>query len=169
MAAVPEASIELSSRPASVGLARRWLAETFELWDLLGMDYDVSVVLSELVTNAILHARTPVLVRVGYDGSVVRLEVEDGSPESPVARRPSARATTGRGLLLVGSLSTAWGCSLTGGGKVVWAEFEGVDSAYSSDSGPRRLDRRDGARRTGRAARGSGGSAPTAFCWRTVA
>jgi anti-sigma regulatory factor (Ser/Thr protein kinase) len=166
---VPEASLELPSKPASVGVARRWLAENFEAWDLPGMDYDVSVVLSELVTNAILHARTQVVVRLSYDGSVVRLEVEDGSPDAPVARRPSARATTGRGMLLVGSLSTGWGCSLTRGGKVVWAEFDGVDSANDTDGNLRRLDRHHPAPRTGRSSRGRGGSVANTLRARAVA
>lgn len=123
-----DVSTVLPARPASVGAARRWLADTLASWDLLGVDYDISVVLSELVTNAVLHAGTDLTVRASYEDGAVHLEVEDSSPALPIARSRSPSATTGRGLLLVEALTSSWGCQRIGTGKVVWAEFNDVDS-----------------------------------------
>jgi anti-sigma regulatory factor (Ser/Thr protein kinase) len=125
---VAAASIVLEPRPASVGEARRWLAEQLASWGLYGLDYDVSVVLSELVTNAVLHGRTEFTVRVSFEDDSVRLEVEDGNPHEPVTRHRSARATTGRGLVLVEALSSAWGCVRTETGKTIWARFDDVEA-----------------------------------------
>lgn len=108
-----------SERP---GAARRWvLARCAELHlDLDGID--LALLVSELVTNASVHGAEPVRVRLDAGRELVRVEVEDGSPLMPQMRRPDGRSTVGRGLLIVESLSRAWGAERRGGGKVVWAE-----------------------------------------------
>jgi anti-sigma regulatory factor (Ser/Thr protein kinase) len=83
-----------------------------------------AVVLSELVTNAVVHARVPpgreVHTRfVPLDGGV-RIEVHDASDEWPVPRVPDESG--GYGLTLVSELSSAWGVEKRRGvGKYVWA------------------------------------------------
>ncbi len=84
-----------------------------------------ALVVSELTTNAILHARTPFEVRVEMLDETVRIEVHDGSTRSPAVRHFTAESTSGRGLRLVDDLCREWGYvpDPDGGGKTVWAEL----------------------------------------------
>ncbi|MHB1988499.1 MAG: ATP-binding protein [Acidimicrobiales bacterium] len=125
------AETTLDPHPASVGRARRWLSHQLEAWGLEDLDYDTSVVLSELVTNAVLHARTAIELRASHD-RVLRIEVFDSSEMMPAPRLHGASSTTGRGLHLVAALATSWGCEPQGSGKTVWAEFADVDRACST-------------------------------------
>jgi len=86
------------------------------------MTDDVEVCLSELVTNAHLHGRGPVGLRVLVDGGTVRIEVHDGSRDPPVLA-PHPDAGGGYGLILVDRLSSGWGFDLAPDGKCVWASF----------------------------------------------
>lgn len=82
---------------------------------------DVAVLLtSELVTNAVLHARSRVTVRVEVGDGVLRVEVEDGSPVLPTRKRYSDASATGRGVLLVEALARRWGVEELPTGKRVW-------------------------------------------------
>jgi hypothetical protein len=84
---------------------------------------DVELLLTELITNVIIHARTEFEVRVAPVGLGVRVEVTDGSSIMPVAGTLSTGALSGRGLMLVQSVSTRWGARQnTAGGKTVWFE-----------------------------------------------
>ena len=90
---------------------------------------DVGVVVSELVTNAVLHAQTKVDVRIQVLAQGVRVEVLDDGTGVPVSRAPSQdpddldlETTTGRGLLIVDAIADAWGAVPGPHGKVVWAE-----------------------------------------------
>jgi anti-sigma regulatory factor (Ser/Thr protein kinase) len=123
MSLVPASATTLPARPTSVGVARRFLVQLLEAWDLQGLEYDASVVLSELVTNAVLHARTEVRLEVSYEDSVLRLEVSDGSPKLPMAKRPNPQAATGKGLVLIDALATEWGVRPEPNGKTIWASF----------------------------------------------
>jgi anti-sigma regulatory factor (Ser/Thr protein kinase) len=79
---------------------------------------------SELVTNAILHAGTPVQIHVTAVADGIRISVQDGSPVMPLRVRHSRTAATGRGLALVTAVSREWGVDLrAGGGKTVWCEL----------------------------------------------
>ena len=91
---------------------------------------------SELVTNACLHARTPVTVSVvvaSTDGRV-RIEVSDSSPVLPTQRRHARWSTTGRGLRLLASAGD-WGVAGGSNGKTVWFEPAGEldEQAYEID------------------------------------
>ena len=83
-----------------------------------------TLIVSELVNNAILHARTDLTVSVARWGDLVRLAVHDATPERPVRRNEPAQVN-GRGMLLVAALSQSWGVlPASGGGKVVWAVLQ---------------------------------------------
>jgi anti-sigma regulatory factor (Ser/Thr protein kinase) len=82
-----------------------------------------SLLLSELVTNSIVHARTDVEVRLIADDHMLRAEVSDGNPTVPSSRRGHELAGTGRGLQLIDQLSTRWGVSSSDAGKTVWFEL----------------------------------------------
>src|SRR4051794_38145869 len=82
------------------------------------------LIITELMTNAALHGRGPVTVRVRAAGTRVRVEVQDTGHGVPMIPAQSTDAMTGRGLRLVAALSAAWGVEPTGqGGKTVWAEL----------------------------------------------
>lgn len=93
----------------------------------LGLEHlvdDASLIVSEIATNAAVHAGTPYRVEVERFDGAVRIAVTDGDPAMPVPRRPRADEPGGRGLVLVDSLSQSWGASATGGGgKTVWAQL----------------------------------------------
>ena len=84
---------------------------------------DAHLVVSELVTNALLHGGGRAVVRVLPAGDGVRAEVADGTRLPPVIGPQSDRAMTGRGLRLVRALADRWGVDVRGQGKVVWAEL----------------------------------------------
>ena len=76
--------------------------------------------LSELATNAVLHAGTDFTVSVDVLEDALRVQVRDASRRSPRARRYGLGATTGRGLGLVEALAQDWGVEVDGSGKTVW-------------------------------------------------
>jgi len=81
------------------------------------------LLVSELVTNALLHARSEVVVSVSVTAQAVRIEVWDTSRAAPVSRHYAPEATTGRGLVLVEALADAWGTDVGPRGKTVWFEL----------------------------------------------
>ncbi len=82
----------------------------------------VTLLTSEVVTNAVFHAGTDISVAVSVGERSVRVDVTDASPALPAPRHYHADAQTGRGLSLVAAASKQWGTRTTGGGKVVWFE-----------------------------------------------
>ena len=85
---------------------------------------DAALVVTELVTNALLHGGPTVRVRLRTQDDTVRVEVEDDGSELPVAVRRSTVAMTGRGLALVAAVARTWGVEpAQPQGKVVWAEL----------------------------------------------
>lgn len=86
---------------------------------------DAAVLLvSELVANAVLHARTPIGVVVRRNDHGLRIEVHDGERRAPARKHYSSMATTGRGLVLVERLARDWGVATEQGGKSVWFELD---------------------------------------------
>lgn len=108
-------------RPASVAEAREFALEV-----LSGtVDTEVlSLLVSELATNALHHARTSFDVAIALEGGVAHVEVNDGSPTLPqLTATDDPLRRGGRGLLRVEVLSLAWGCRPTHTGKSVWFEL----------------------------------------------
>ena len=123
----------LPAEPRSVKVARDFVRSTMTAW---GVEPDGAVLLtSELVTNAVRHARTEVVVTVRDAGPGVRIEVRDDDPGAPVLAPADVDATSGRGLSLVNHVADAWGVERhDGDGKTVWLE---VASEPAADAGPR--------------------------------
>ena len=114
----------------SVRDARRFLSEVLRDWRTDAYDFGAPQVLSELATNAALHARSKFTVTVHLAEDCLLLEVNDASPRVPRARHYAADATTGRGMGLVAALSLSWGTTTAaGGGKTVWARVAPDGSA----------------------------------------
>lgn len=112
------------SIPASAGQARRFVESVLEEGGLDHLSYAATMLVSELVANAVLHTGTPVEVVVCPELDRIRVEVHDGSPQLPVRKHYSTMSGTGRGLLLVERMASEWGSDRTADGKLVWFELD---------------------------------------------
>ncbi len=118
----------LPAEPMSAAVARGVVAGVVPVD---GEPAEIAVLLtSELVTNAVLHARTAAVLTVRCEDGVLRVEVGDGNQLVPVVKRYDRTAVTGRGLQLVSQLAHRWGVDVTPTGKVVWFELD-LDGAPS--------------------------------------
>jgi len=98
---------------AAVGLARAELRKTLAGRGLTGLADGAALVLSELLSNSVLHARVPrdrhIETRFSEEANGVRIEVHDASETPPQKQSPLPDAEFGRGLVLVSALATDWG------------------------------------------------------------
>ena len=115
-------SVDLPPEPSSATRARRLAREQLEASYPSDTLDTIALLVTELVTNAILHARTPLQLTLESNPDRVRICVEDESNEQPAVRRYESDAVTGRGLALVEQLASSWGVDTTPSGKVVWCE-----------------------------------------------
>ena len=119
----PAARVDLPCSPASVGAARRFIEARAAAWSFPEpAGSHLVLVGSELVTNAVLHARTPLTLTLELRDGRARVSVKDRSQAPPTLRRYQPDALTGRGLGVVAALSRRWGITAAPDGKVVWAE-----------------------------------------------
>ena len=125
----------------SAGAARRFLSATLASWGCDAFDYVATLLVSELVSNALLHAGTELDVVVRRPDGGLRVEVHDRTHRLPTRKHYSITSTTGRGLALVEDLARDWGAEVTAEGKFVWFEFdEGGLSIDQSLTGEFELD-----------------------------
>ncbi len=114
----------LPPNAASPAAGRRFVADV--LWQR-GFSTDViddAVLLtSEAVTNAVVHAGTPIDVVVTVDAAMARIEVHDGHPGIPVVRTAAPDAASGRGLRVIEALAEEWGVNHSGDGTCLWFEM----------------------------------------------
>lgn len=129
--ALGEVETRLSADLASVPRARRFADEALRRWNCADVLDTVSLLVTELVTNAIRHAGSAEDVKVRLFADTIRLEVSDPSPALPHRGDASPDAESGRGLLLVEAMSTDWGAEWTSGGKRVWAEVARWDDGWA--------------------------------------
>lgn len=110
--------------PADVRAARHLVAERLA-GIVPGRTCELAVLLtSEVVTNAILHARGAFELRMAVRADAVRIEVRDGSARVPVPRPRTLTQEHGRGLYLVLTFASRWGWEPNGEGKCVWFELD---------------------------------------------
>lgn len=114
------ASMELAPEAASASAARRFVRETLASWGASALEEAAILLTSEVVTNALLHARTPMRLLLRRRDGLLRVEVCDESDLPPERRHYEADASTGRGLALVEALADDWGVDPADGGKSVW-------------------------------------------------
>lgn len=127
-------TLSLAGESGVVPLARDFTRQALYAWGWLpaaGADQraaaeDVLLVVSELVTNACLHAEGPDRLRITCDNKVIRLEISDRGAGQPAPRTPHrAGRPGGHGMFIVQRLCLDWGVVRTPGGtgKTVWAEL----------------------------------------------
>jgi len=123
--------LRLPPTPASASMARMLVADACPAWALPHLLFAGQLVASELVTNAVAHARTELLVTVARRGRGLYLAVRDGSPDRPPLVAPTSAGAEctdehGRGLWIVQQVASAWGAVPThdAAGKVVWASIQ---------------------------------------------
>ncbi|MCW2813692.1 MAG: hypothetical protein JWN84_1147 [Nocardioides sp.] len=116
-------STALSADPANVGRARGLLRQALTEAGAGPLIDDALLVLSEVVTNAFVHAGGDVRLQGWISAGALRVEVVDAAPHLPARRSYAATAGTGRGLQLMDELADRWGASPRHDGKVVWFEM----------------------------------------------
>ncbi|WP_399552609.1 ATP-binding protein [Streptomyces sp. YIM 98790] len=136
--------MDVGRDPAEVRRARHWARAQLDAGPG-GPDRDQAdtlvLLVSELVTNAVVHTARPAVLRLGLavpEGAgaeggrriaAVRLEVVDVSSRAPVRRSASGEDTGGRGLELVELLADRWGWQYEADGKRIWCELDCADRA----------------------------------------
>ncbi len=111
-----------AAAPESVGQARRFALASLDALPEETKDA-VTLMLSEVATNALVYGRTEFHVSIEVSDDAVRVEVSDGGPGTPTAgATPPPTDPRGRGLLIVSGLARAWGVepARLGMGKTVW-------------------------------------------------
>ncbi|MET1001268.1 MAG: ATP-binding protein [Acidimicrobiia bacterium] len=120
-------SVSLPADTSAASAARRFVRDALSGAGLRDEAVsDVELLVSELVTNAVIHARSASRVTIDYDGSRVRVTVADESPARPELLDRGAHSVTGRGLLLVQQIAHRWGVDIPGepAAKRVWFELD---------------------------------------------
>jgi anti-sigma regulatory factor (Ser/Thr protein kinase) len=113
----------------AVAAVRHRLRDLLGRWNAESILDELELVLSEIVTNALIHGQSDVDVRMRRHVGGIRVEVQDSSPQPPVPTVivaddvMNAEAESGRGLLIVDALAKAWGSSPAGRGKTTWIEM----------------------------------------------
>jgi anti-sigma regulatory factor (Ser/Thr protein kinase) len=117
-----------------VGDARRFVHQHLEGHGLARVASNVSLAVSELATNAVVHAGTPFTVTLAGRDGMTTIAVRDLSPVQLPASRPAVGQLDrprGRGLQIVQALSSECGVVRDGDGKSVWASFETGDIRFA--------------------------------------
>lgn len=107
----------------AVGEARRFARDQLGEWEAHDLADTAALVVSELVTNAVVHTGTTAVVDLLLDVRSLRIEVEDQHPGRPLPtglRAPSDEDEGGRGLMIATSLASSWGVEYTARSKRVW-------------------------------------------------
>ena len=131
-----DARLRLAPVPDSVGAARRFARRALGGWRRDDLEDTVTLLVSELVTNVVLHAGTPAELVLRREDGRVRAEVHDRDGRAPQRKRYGLESTTGRGLALVSALADDWGVTVVEDGKVVWFEVRaGADDGTSGRPG----------------------------------
>lgn len=125
--------VQLAASDRGVSRSRRAAEHTLRTWGLGELGDVASLLLSELLTNVLVHVGPGAWhsLTLRHDGARLRVEVRDASPRLPAARGGGLDDEFGRGLALVECLAAAWGAEETASGKVVWFTLES-DAAFHS-------------------------------------
>ncbi|WP_329386307.1 ATP-binding protein [Streptomyces sp. NBC_01716] len=141
---VLQVQLEVGADPAEVGRARRW-ARSRLIGSGMNDDEPLAetliLLISELVTNAVVHTGCPAVLRMLFgsgavEAGTVRVEVADTSARPPHPRHAQGGDTNGRGLELVDGLADRWGWQPEGSGKRIWCEVDRCEPDGSAEYEP---------------------------------
>ncbi|KAF3466454.1 SpoIIE family protein phosphatase [Streptomyces sp. Tu 3180] len=133
------------AEPERVAVARQQLRELLHDWSSPDQVDSAVLLLSEMLTNVLVHTDTDALLLAEVTGGGsrrrMRIEVTDAGDDLPHKRRPGELASSGRGLVLIELLAHAWGVDPRGEGKSIWFELyetdeTGPDGARPDGAGP---------------------------------
>jgi anti-sigma regulatory factor (Ser/Thr protein kinase) len=114
--------LHLPHSEAAVGLARDFIKGRLLKWARRDIIDDAALIITELVTNAFIHAPSPdYFTVIDWNGGMIRLEMWDSSPFRPQRLPIGLTGEHGRGIRLIEALSEEWGSVITASGKCVWA------------------------------------------------
>jgi anti-sigma regulatory factor (Ser/Thr protein kinase) len=129
-------SADFPATPSSVAQARRLVMDAAAAFGLRELEDRVELLVSELVTNAVRHARGPVRVRASRPRTrTITVMVCDKEYSRPTLERGDRSADGGRGLQIVDAVSDRWGVVSRADGKCVW--FELVSGNSHTESRPK--------------------------------
>lgn len=124
--------LTLRSEPGSTALARQFVCAQLCAHGLHGLLGDVRLVVSELATDAIVHAQTSFTVTLEGDHESILLEVHNDHPSMAAPRPASPMSPGGRGMAIVDEIAARWGTRPHGdGGKTVWVWFDKEPTALA--------------------------------------
>ena len=130
-----ERTQELPAEPVSARTARRMVLDALAAWSLEQFCDEAALLVSEVVTNSLLHVGGPMTLTVRRAAGGVRVEVRDGSQTMPSPRNYAEDSVTGRGLEILDLTATNWGAELRDDGKTVWFELGTVRPAAAAGVG----------------------------------
>ncbi len=120
--AAPLASAQtmLRPEPRQVAAGRRFARQTLTAWQQTGLADTVCLLVSEILTNAVHHARQMIGLHLHYTAREVIAEITDDNPQLPQRTLPAPADESGRGLTLLEALAGTWGARPSSTGKTVW-------------------------------------------------
>ena len=120
--AAPLASAQMTLRPEpqQVAVGRRFTRQTLTAWQHTDLADTACLLVSEILTNAVHHARQMIGLRLHHTAREVIAEITDDNTQLPQRTLPAAADESGRGLTLVEALAGTWGARLSSTGKTVW-------------------------------------------------
>jgi anti-sigma regulatory factor (Ser/Thr protein kinase) len=127
-----QTTLTLPATGRAAGLARQATRDTLVAWQLAYLEETAVLLVSELVTNVVRHARSDALgmaLRLEPAGASLVIEVHDGDPHEPRPRMPGRFDESGFGFVLIEALAGKWGVRQTATGKAVWVELDAGQAA----------------------------------------
>ncbi|WP_051944352.1 ATP-binding protein [Streptacidiphilus rugosus] len=114
--------LRLTAEPCRFGVVRRIVQAHLRHWNLTSVTDQTLLGLTELLANVHQHVgpAAPCTLRLHAGPDALTVEISDGSPELPEARRTDPLDSGGRGLAIVAGLCKEWGAQPDGSGKTVW-------------------------------------------------
>lgn len=109
--------------PASAGEARQLVSHTLRQWGLSSIEETTLLLVTELISNGVRHAKTMLTLLLAYDGSRLHVGVSDQDHELPVLVKSSIKTHHGWGLRLISTLASDWGTRTSDEGKTVWFDL----------------------------------------------
>ncbi len=124
----PSVRFGFSPEPSAPSQARRAVSDALFDWDLAELAPIVELLVSEVVTNAVRHARSAGELEISLDGGTLRVSVSDEAGGEPGPRSPAPDEPSGRGLAIVDTVASRWGIGRRDEvGKTVWFELDVAD------------------------------------------